>query len=114
MGLPVFLRIPLGDVHVEVGGHLVDEADLFPGELAACAVQCAQMGGDVGGAVGIQVVGYLGEQPLRLSGQVRRVGRGFVRARLTQRRVAGEGVDVAFLDPVEAQTEQQILADQSG
>ena len=30
---------------------------------------------------------------------------------MTQRRVAGEGVDVAFLDPVEAQPEQQILAD---
>jgi hypothetical protein len=46
--------------------------------------------------------------------QVGGVGRRLVLHLLTQRGVAGEGVDVTFLDPVEAQTEQQIFADHGG
>ncbi len=39
-------------------------------------------------------------------------GAGSVATALAQRRIAGEGVDVALLDPVETQTEEQVLADQ--
>ena len=55
-----------------------------------------------------------GEQPLSLADQAGRVGRGLGQHRLAQRGIAGEGVDVTGFDPVEAQTEQQVLADQRG
>jgi hypothetical protein len=59
-------------------------------------------------------VRHLGGQPLGLQRQVGGIGRGLVAYLLAQPRVTGERVDVAFLDPVEAQTEQQIFADQGG
>lgn len=71
------------------------------------------MRGDVVGPVTIQVVGNLGQQPLGLPGQVCRVGCRFVGDLTAQRRVAREGVDIALLDPVEPQTEQQIFADEA-
>jgi hypothetical protein len=74
------------------------------------------VGGDVLSADGIEAVGarHLRGQVLGLARQFDRIGRGLVLHLMTQRGVTGEGVDVAFLDPVEAQTEQQIFADQGG
>ena len=63
-------------------------------------------------AVGARHAGQLREQSVGLFGEVSRVGSRFGRDGLPQRRVAGERVDVAFLDPVEPQAEQQIFADE--
>jgi hypothetical protein len=111
VGLQVPLGIALGDVHVEIGLDLVDEADVLARELPACTGQRPQMARDVVAARRIEVVRNLGQQTLGLDGQVGRIGRGLVLHLAAQVRVACVGVDVAFLDPVEAQTDQQIFAD---
>ena len=51
-----------------------------------------------------------GEQALGLAGQLGRFGCGFVGHQPAQLRIAGEGVDVALGDPVEPQTEHQVVA----
>ncbi len=109
--------VAFADVHVEVGVHLVDEADVFAGELAGRALQRAQVSAHIVGALLVESVAprhirQRGYQPPGLADQIGRVGRGLGGHRLAQRRIAGEGVDVARFDPVEAQTEQQVLADQ--
>ncbi len=106
--LQVLIRIALGDVHVEVGLDLADEADVVACELPTGAGQRPQVGRHVIGAGPIEAVGarHLGGQALGLVRQVGGIGRGLVVHLLTQGGVAGEGVDVAVLDPVEAQTEQ--------
>ncbi len=53
-----------------------------------------------------------GQQPFGLAGQIGGVGLRLVCDGAAQRGVAGERVDVAFLDPVEAQSEHQVFADQ--
>ena len=118
--LLIAVRIAFADLHVEIGVDLVDEADGLPGELPSGTSQRAQMGAEVVGArvvearraVGARHVRQLGEQPVGLPGQVSGVGSRFGCNGLPQRGVTGEGVDVAFLDPVEPQAEQQIFADQ--
>jgi hypothetical protein len=45
------------------------------------------------------------DQASGLTDQIGRIGCGFSRHRLAQRRIAGEGVDVTRLDAVETQTE---------
>ena len=74
------------------------------------------MRGDVVGPLGVEAVGagQLGDQPLGLAGQVGGVGRRLGRDDGPQRGIAGEGVDVALLDAVEPQTEEQILANDGG
>ena len=64
--LPIALRVALGDVHVEIRLHLVDEADVLARELPAGAGQRPQVGRDVVGAGRIEAVGvrHLGDQPL--------------------------------------------------
>ncbi len=114
--LAVPLGVALGDVDVEVVAHLLDEPDVLAGELAARARQRLEVRGEVVGALGVEAVGvgHLGQQALGVAGQRRR-GRARVRTPLRgAARVPGERVDVALLDPVESQTEQQILADQGG
>ena len=111
MRLPVGLRLALADVHVEVVVYLVDEADVFSGELAPGAVQRTQMSADVVRAVLVESVAARHiwqrcDQPLGLADQIGRVRRGLGQHRLAQRRIAGEGIDVTRLDPVEAQTER--------
>ena len=109
-------------MHVEVVVHLVDEADLFSGELAARAGQCAQMSTQVVDArlvestecTAARHIWQRRDQSPSLADQVGRVRRGFGQHRLAQRRITGEGIDVTGLDAVEAQTEQQVLADQRG
>ncbi len=112
MCLAVPLRVALGDPHVEVGFHLVDEADLLAGELAARARQRAQVRADERGAVVVRARRAVGEQSLRLPGQVGGVRTGLGGHRPPERGIAGERVDIALLDPVEAQSEQQVVADQ--
>ena len=115
MGLQVALADDPGDMHVEIGLHLVDEADVLARELEVRTGQRAQMRRDVVGAGRIEVIRDFGGQPLGCQCQVGGIGeRVRVLHLLTQGRVAGEGVDVIFLDPIEAQTEQQIFADQGG
>ena len=50
MRVAVALRVALGDVHVEIGLDLVDEADGLTGEFPSRTGQGAQMGADVVGA----------------------------------------------------------------
>ena len=75
------------------------------------------MGGEIVGPGLVEAVvprhlWQLGQQPLGLPGQVGGVGCRLGRHQAAQRGVSGKGVDVAFLDPVEAQTEQQVFADE--
>ena len=56
--------------------------------------------------------GQFGQQSVGLAGQVGGVGSRLGRDRLAQSGIAGEGVDVALLDPVKPQAEQQVFADQ--
>jgi hypothetical protein len=111
------MRVATADLHVEVVTHLIDESHLLAGELAARTGQCPQVGGDevgtvVGESTGARDVRQGGEQTLGLGGQAGRIGCRLVGDLAAQPCVAGEGVDVAFLDPVEPQTEQQVLADE--
>ena len=117
--LPVRLCLALADAHVEVVVHLVDETDRFSGELAPRTFQRAQMSTYIVGAlliksVAVRHIWKRRDQPPGLANQIGRVGRGLGQHRLAQLWIAGEGVDVTRLDPVESQTEQQILADQCG
>ncbi len=110
MRLPVRLRLALADAHVEVVVHLVDETDVFAGELTAGAFQRAQVCAHIVGALLVKSVAVLHiwkrrDQPSGLADQIGRVGCGFSQHGLAQRRVAGEGVDVTRLDAVETQTE---------
>ena len=110
MRLPVGLRLALADAHVEVVVHLVDETNVFAGELTAGAFQRTQVGSHVVGtllvkSVAVRHVWKRRDQPAGLTDQIGRVGCGLSRHRLAQCRVAGEGVDVTRLDPVETQTE---------
>ena len=110
VGGAVALRITAADLDVEVVAHLVDEAHLLAGELARGELQGPQVRADevgtlVGETPGARDVGQLGELSVRLPGQFGRLGRGFVGHRPAQFGIAGEGVDVAFLDTVEPQTE---------
>ena len=116
MCLPVLLGVPLGDVHVEIGLHLVDEADVLARELAAGAREGAQVGADEVGA-GRSSPSTGGSSASRRSAwraSSAGSGAGSLSTCATQCGIAGEGVDVAFLDPVEPQTEHQIFTDQGG
>ncbi len=108
--LPIGVRVALADAHIEIGVHLVDKPDVFPGELAGRALQRTQVSAYVVGpllveSVAVRHIRQCGDQPAGLPNQVGRIGGGLGRHALAQRRVAGEGVDVAGLDPVETQTE---------
>ncbi len=110
MRLPVRLRLALADAYVEVVVHLVDETDVFAGELTAGAFQRAQVSAHVVGALSVKSVAMFDiwkrrDQPSSLADQIGRVGCGLSRHRVAQRRVAGERVDVTRLDAVEPQTE---------
>ena len=105
MRLAVGFCVALGDRHVEIRAHLVDETDRLTGELAAGAGQRAQMRGDEVGAGGIEGRRNLAEQFIGTPRQVRRTRLWLVVDRAAQARVTGERVDVAGLDPVEAQTQ---------
>lgn len=113
MGLTVAVGVSPADAgEVEVLAHLVDETDLLPGEPAARTRQRPQMHPQVVGARRLKTTRQFGEQLLGLLGQHRRVGHRLVLDQPAQRRVTGEGVDITRLDPVEAQTEQQVFTDQ--
>ena len=114
MRLPVLLGVALGDADVEIGLDLVDEPDILAGEFAARAGQRAQVGADELGTARVPVGAraQFGQQPVGLTGQVGGLRSRLVGDRTPQFGVSGEGVDVAFLDPVEAQPEQQIFTDQ--
>src|ERR1700759_1993008 len=119
MRLPVRLRLTFGDMDVEVVVYLVDEADVFSGELAPGAGQRTQMSADIVRAGLVEAVAARHiwqrcEQPLGLADQIGRVRRGLGQNRSAQRRIAGECIDVTRLDPVEAQTKREVLADQRG
>ena len=64
-----------------------------------------EVGALVGEATRAGGAGQFGQQPLGLPGQFGRLGRGLVGHGSAQRGITGEGVDVAFLDAVEPQTE---------
>ncbi|BBZ12525.1 hypothetical protein MBRA_27200 [Mycobacterium branderi] len=107
------------DVDVEVVAHLLDEADVLAVELARTARQRPQVDAQILGAgfvksVAARHVRQRGDQTFGLADQCRRVRRRFVGDKPPQRRIAGVGVDISGLDPVEAQTQQQVLADQAG
>src|SRR5690606_25363125 len=114
--LPVHLGITLGDVDVEVGLDLLDEPDGFAGEFAAGAGQRPQVGGQIVGPGLFQTVdpGQFGQQPFGLAGQTGRIRGRLVGHLGAQLRIAGEGVDVTVLHPVEPQPEQQIFTDEAG
>ena len=113
VGVAVALRVTFGDVDVEVLPHLLDESDVFAGELAAGACERLQVCRQVVGPGGVQTTaGHLREQSPGLARQIGRIGSGFVGDLPAQPRVAGERIDVTLLDPVEAQSEKQIFVDQ--
>ncbi len=56
--------------------------------------------------------GQFGQQAVGLAGQLGGLGRRLVGHGAAQRRIAGEGVDVALLDAVEAQAEHEVVADE--
>jgi hypothetical protein len=115
--LPIGVGVALADVHVEVGVDFVDEPDGFAGELAGRALQRTQVSAQIVGALLVESVAPRhvrqgGDQPTGLPAQIGRIGFGLVRYPLAQCGIAGEGVDIARLDPVETQTEKQVLTDQ--
>ena len=115
VGGAIAVLVAPADVDVEVGPNLLDEADIRTGEFAPGTFQRAQVGGNElraliseGGGSGHRR--QLAEQPPGRGGQLGRIGRGLVGHRSPQPRVPGERVDVALLDPVEPQTEHEVLA----
>ena len=72
------------------------------------------MGCDVLGPIAVEIVRDLTEQTVCLAGQIGGIGRGLVLDHAAQLRIAGERVNVAVLDTVEAQSEQQVFANESG
>lgn len=110
VGGAVALGVAAADLDVEVVAHLVDEADLLAGELARGDLQgpqvCAdEVGALVGEACFARNLRQFGQQPVGLPHQVSRLRRGLVGDCAAQFGIAGERVDVAFLDTVEPQTE---------
>ena len=114
VGVGVAIRVALADPHVEIRLHLVDEPDLLPGELACGAGQRAQVRPDERCPRLVEPGWQLGLQTFGVTNQLGRLGSRFGSHTAPQGGVTGERVDVAFLDPVEAQSELQVLLDQAG
>lgn len=92
--------------------HLVDESDVFAGELAPGTRQRLQMSVDERLARSVEVTGgQLRAQRGGLAGEVGRVGRGFILDTLPQRGITGEGIDVPAFNTVKSQPEQQVFGD---
>ena len=117
VGGAVALGVASADLDVEVVANLLDEPDVITRELACGAVQSAQMGADETGPLlgEPRTAGdarKCGQQPPGLGRQLGRLRRRFARDHSAQPVVAGEGVDVAVLDAVEPQTEQEVFTNQ--
>ena len=83
MCVAVLLYVTLGDRHVEIVAHLVDEPHRLAGELAPGAGQRAQVCGDELGAGRVKLGRELARSAARrLAGQRRRIGRRLVLDRL--------------------------------
>jgi hypothetical protein len=113
----VALGLAPADLDVEVGPDLRHETHVLAGESARRAGQRAQVCGDevrplLAEPTRMGHLTHVSPQPLGPAGQRGRVRRGLGGHLSAQCGIAGEGVDVALLDPVEAQPEFEVLPDQ--
>ena len=104
----VLLGVALGDTDVEIRLDLVDEPDILTRELATGTRQRAQVSADEIGTPLFQIAARVqfAQQPVGLTGEFGGLRSRLVGHRTPQFGVSGEGVDIAFLDPVEAQPER--------
>ncbi len=98
----------MADADVEIRLDLVDEADVLTRELAAGTGQRTQVSADEMGTPLFQIDTRVqfAQQSVGLTGEGGGIRSRLVGHRTPQFGVSGEGVDIAFLDPVEAQPER--------